>query len=329
MRPPVVAPSDRVAREGVGPRTWAVMSAAGGIGRTTLTAVLGGRLLHRGRGVCLVDADWSGPVLQSLLGGGGAPLHAWAGALDPQPTREHDDLLLVSGPSPLLGEPDRAQRRSLGAAIDSLPADDVLLDLPAGGSDAAVELWLDTDRPILVAVPERRPLDATSRLLARVAMRMVLPLLARSVGAGRGRDLLTGAWLSCDGRAGRWLPTLAKLSGVPHDALLAQAGSTPLYLVLNRVRRGDDVDVGHDLVAAARDGLGLDLHFRGVVPHEEDAWIRARRSTPALPGHSTDLLGLEVDDFLERMEADVDVPPPGNWRWSLQEAAKAMAASGG
>jgi len=305
------------------------MSAAGGVGRTTLTAVLGGRLLHRGRGVCLVDSDWSGPVLSSLLGGGGDALHRWQGPLDARPTREHDDLLLVTGPSPLLGEPDASERRSLCAAIDCLDVDDALIDLPAGGSDAAVELWLDTDRPVLVAVPERRPLDATTRLLCRVSMRMVMPLLSRSAGAERAKELLRDAWLACEGRTGRWLPTLARLSGVDVDSLTAQAASVPLHLVLNRVRRGDDVDVGHSLVRAARDGLGLDLHFRGVVPHEDDAWIRARRTTPALPGHSTDLLGLEVDDFLERMEAAVDVPPPGNWQWSLQEAAQTMAASGG
>lgn len=223
----------------------------------------------------------------------------------------------------MLGDPSRRACRQLREQIDNLDFGRVVIDLPAGTHDAALDLWLDADQPVIVAVPERLPLEATARLLARTFARLVGPWLSRRLGAERSREVMAEAWDACAGRTGTWMRSVARVGGIDADELAARAGRKPLFLVLNRVRRGDDVDVGHALVTAAGHGLGLDLRFRAVIPFEDEGWIRARRSGGAAPGRA-DLLGAEIDDLLARMDEDVDVPSAGNWRWSLREAASAI-----
>ena len=183
LRAPVIAPGDRVPvprlrglRGGAalaGPRIWALASGSGGVGRSTLAVTLGSRLVRRGRSACLVDADWSGPSLGTLLDVPelGA---AWSelDELRPRPTALHDDLHVVPGASPTAGDPTRADAARLALGVTRLAQDEVLIDLPAGTQDAALDLWLSVDRPVLVAVPERLPLEATARFLGRVFARL-------------------------------------------------------------------------------------------------------------------------------------------------------------
>jgi len=289
-----------------------------------VAACLGSRLVHRGHRVCLVDADWTGPSLASMLDVPATNARSpWAESeLMPERSPAHAELRVVPGSPPVMGDPSRKAAKGLLHRLAELSDDRVVIDLPAGTNDAALDLWLAADHPILVAVPERLPLEATARLLARVFARAVTPWLARQVGAEGAKELLAEAWEECAGRTGTWMRTIARLADVEPEELARRAGKKRLYLVLNRVRRGDDIDVGHALVTAAGHGLGLDLRFRAVLPHEDQGWIRARRTGGATPGQR-DLLGDEVDDLLDRMEEDVDVPAPGDWRWSLREAATA------
>ena len=269
LRAPVVTPSDRrpvaaLARTGAPSlpgRTWALASGSGAVGRSTLAAVIAARLVHRGASACVVDADWTGPNLSTLLGishsGAASP---WTSpALLRLRSAEHADLALVPGAPPLHGDPTRRDARRLLRALGSLPDEHVVVDLPAGTQDAALDLWLKADLPLLVAVPERLPLEATARLLARVFARRVEPWLARRVGAQDARRLLAESWDLAAGRGGAWMRALARCAAIPSGELAEAAARGPIHLVLNRLRRGDDVDVGHSLVTAAGHGFGLTL----------------------------------------------------------------------
>lgn len=322
--------SARVRQEAVAPScVWAVASGSGGVGRSTLVAALGSRLLHRGEDVCLVDADSGSPSLAALLDvEGGGSSSPWSGApLEPRRSSLHSRLSVVSSGPPTLGDPSRSAGRRLREAIDGLSASQVVLDLPSGSGDVAMDLWLSADHPLLVTVPERLPLEATARLLARVFARQAEPWLARRLGTARAREVMAEAWDRCAGRSGTWMRTVAQLADVSVESLSSCAGRKPIHLVLNRARRGDDVDVGHALVVAAGHGLGIDLKFRAVLPEDDEGWIRARRNQGAAPGRSGDLLSMEIDDFLSRMDEETDVPQPGDWRGNLREAA--LHAAGG
>lgn len=340
LRAPVIAPGTREAvprLRGIaggaapsGPRVWAFASGCGGLGRSTLSITLGARLVRRGRTTCVIDADWTSPTLGALLDlpGGATDWPGRAGELAPLPSGVHEDLTVVLGAAPMIGDPTRRDARQLATHVSALGQDDVLLDLPAGTNDAALDLWLRAERPILVAVPERLPLESTARLLGRVFARLARPWLARRIGSSEADEALTQAWDECAGRTGTWMRTVARIADVPASELASHVGRKPLYLVLNRVRRGDDVDVGHALVTAAGHGLGLDLRFRAALPWDADAWIRARRRTGAVSVRAGDLLGVELDEFLQRMDDSHDLPGRGNWRLDLGALAQLAGAGG-
>jgi len=305
-------------------RVWAIASGSGGVGRSTLTAALGARLLRQGNDVCLVDADCSGPSLAALLDveGGGVESPWNGGSLSVRRSSIHSRLTVVAGGPPTGSDPSRSAAKRLRASIEQLSADEIVVDLPAGTSDVAMDLWLGVEHPVLVTVPERMPLEATARLLARVFARRVEPWLARRFGATQARTFLAEGWDRCAGRPGTWMRSTAQVAGVSADDLANCGSSKPIHLVLNRARRGDDVDVGHALVTAAGHGLGIDLKFRAVLPEDDESWIRARRNKGGAPGQPGDLLSAEIDDFLNRMESGRDVAQPGDWRGALKEAAQ-------
>jgi len=291
---------------------------------------LGARLVRKGRTACLVDGDWTGPTLGALLS---IPQvrDAWSGGdgLEPLATTLHDELVVVPGPGPTAADPSRRDAATLWSHIASLEHDEVLVDLPGGAHDAALDVWLAADFPLLVTVPERLPLEATARLLGRVFARMARPWLARRLGAKRADRVLAQAWTECGGRTGTWMRTTARVAGLPAEDLAAHMGSRPLYLVMNRVRRGDDIDVGHALVTAAGHGLGIDLRFRAALPWDEDAWIRARRRSVAPAAGHSDVLGTELDETLQRMDDGVDLPTRGGWRADLSALAELARESAG
>jgi len=301
------------------------------VGRSLLTAVIGSRLVHNGFTCCVVDADWTGPMLSSMLelpATADSALWQVGHQLRAEQSPAHQDLSVLAGSSPIAGTPSGDACSSLHGRLAALPHKQIVMDLPSGAQDDALDLWLASDFPLLIAVPERLPLEATARLLARVFARRITPWLARRYGLSDAQLLLAEAWDSCAGRTGTWMRTVARLADLPTDDLAAQVGQQPIHLMLNRVRRADDVDVGHALVTAAGHGLGLDLRFRAVVPYQDEGWIRARRLSVRLPGMTTALLEEEIDEFLERMSSNTEVPQPGSWRWNLQGATASRAADG-
>lgn len=305
-------------------RTWAIASASGGAGRSTLSAMLGSRLVNSGFTTCIVDADWTSPMMAPMLGlPAGSTSSIWQAdsPLHVERSPAHQDLSLVVGASPSTNSPSSVQCGQLLERIKELPHKQIVLDLPSGCHDNALDLWLGSDFPILVIVPERLPLEATARLLARVFARHAFPTLSEQLGPDEARALLDTAWNECLGRTGTWMRTVARMAQLHPDDLADKVSNRPIHLVLNRLRRAEDIDVGHALVTAAGHGLGLDLRFRAALPYQDEGWIGARRLSASLDpvvGGNSALLKEEVDELLERMSSDTEVPQPGSWRWNLQ-----------
>ncbi len=305
-------------------RSWAMASASGGAGRSTLAVMLGSRLVNSGFTTCIVDADWTSPMMAPMLGLPAASTSSiWQADKPLQAERSpaHQDLSLVVGASPSTSSPSALQCDRLLERLQALPHKQFVLDLPAGCHDDGLDLWLRSDFPMLLVVPERLPLEATARLLARVFARRAFPVLSEHVGADEARELLDTAWSECVGRTGTWMRTVARLAGLHPEQFAENVSGKPIHLVLNRLRRTEDIDIGHALVTAAGHGLGIDLRFRAALPYQDEGWIGARRLSVSLDpaaGSSSALLKEEVDELLERMSSDTEVPQPGSWRWNLQ-----------
>ncbi len=264
----------------------------GGIGKSALTANLGlalARLEHR---VVVVDADLGGSDLHNLLGldndrpGLGEVLTSRsldlsdvvAPALEPRFALVPGDAMVVA-----TANPSFQKKRKLLHALARLDADFVLLDLGAGTAITVMDFYLCSPLSLVVMLPERPAVLSAFNFLKNALFRALerefrgnsateaalAAFQARSRGPGAMRltDLLlaleraqSGAGERAQRVVERWRPKL----------------------VLNRVRRVDDFAYASQLMAWARQDLGLSMEVLGLLPEDDCVGESGARNLPAL-----------------------------------------------
>ncbi|MDS0297594.1 cell division ATPase MinD [Halogeometricum sp. S1BR25-6] len=150
-------------------RVYAVVSAKGGVGKTTTTTNLAAALAASGADVAVVDGDLGMANLAGSLGvdSGGATLHdVLAGEADlADATREGPHGMTVIPGSPDLDAFARADPEGLRGVLDALRAqyDYVLLDTGAGLSNDTVVPLTYVDEALLVSTTGRDALGDTEK----------------------------------------------------------------------------------------------------------------------------------------------------------------------
>src|SRR5580658_3077275 len=160
-------------------RMIAVGAGRGGVGKSLVSVNLAVYLAQLGKAVVLVDADPGGSNLHShfalraariepdLTEGGAAAIQKALVATSVPGLA----LLPAAHDSVAKGLALRAGRRARWtAALRSLPAEYVVVDVGSGHGDSALDLMLAADIPIAVTVPEPPAIETTYRFL-RVAFR--------------------------------------------------------------------------------------------------------------------------------------------------------------
>jgi septum site-determining protein MinD len=149
-------------------RVYAVASGKGGVGKTTTVANLGGALAAGGHETVVVDADLGMGNLAGVLGvdpDDGPTVHdILAGrATVGDVVREGPAGLSVLPASDDLDDFGAANPSNLGALLDDLDAETVLVDTSAGLSHDSVEPLRIVDEVLLVSTPERGALGDTAK----------------------------------------------------------------------------------------------------------------------------------------------------------------------
>jgi Mrp family chromosome partitioning ATPase len=160
----------------------AVSSGKAGVGQSVVTALLAAELARRGRRVGILDADAAESSIHTLLGLEGRPI-----AGRPMPVRSRLGIAVVSSGLPPVEEEAAASWRGalLARAIRRFwsdvrcwPLDDLLVDLPPGGSDEA--LTVAESLPLSGLVFVTTPHDSVVR--ARRSLLMARRLGVRVLG---------------------------------------------------------------------------------------------------------------------------------------------------
>src|SRR5258706_2264526 len=267
------------------PRVISIGGGPGGAGKSLLAVNLGVYLAQLARNVIVADVDPAGAGLHPLLG------------IDPkrQPSAEADEEpksepiatsipgLVLMPPvydpgGPLLRSGKKARWLS---RVHDLPADYVLLDLGAGISPTALDLFVASDVGVCVTIPEPPAIESTYRFLRALFIRQ----MRRSLAKERYKLRLVE-------RAMKELPplptpleviaSLQRYDRVIAALAIAQLGRLHARLVVSQTRVRSDLDLGPAMRALAGRYLGIDLDYIGYIEHDDAVWLTVRRKKPLL-----------------------------------------------
>jgi flagellar biosynthesis protein FlhG len=274
------------------PRVVAVASGKGGVGKSLLAANLGIFLATLGKRVVLVDAALGSPNLH-IFAGVPRPARSLAEALVPGGA----SLAEVSLPTPVPGmrlvagahdpawvagaAPALIERLSI--ELRALPAEWVVLDLGSGTAPGTLELFLDADVGVLVAVP-----DPTSIELMHRFLRAAFVARLRRLGLAELAHLEPGAARHVEGGIvaplDLYLQAVAEEDPRQPELRLAVQGLSP-QIVVNAARSKADMELGRAVTSAGRRRLGLPIQYLGHLEYDEAVWASTRRRRPLLVEH--------------------------------------------
>lgn len=274
------------------PRVVAIGGGKGGVGKSLVAANVGIFLATLGKKVILVDAAFGAPNL-----------HLFAGV--PRPSRSLSEALAAGGP-PLaelavathvpgvkliggvydpawIANPGPAQVRVIAEQLHQLPADWVVVDLGPGLGSPTLELFLEADFGLLVAVPDPTSIELMHRFLRAAFLKRLerknLAHLAQlddtqptdfEGGSPSALDMYLAAVGAQKSEVGELRETI--LNFTPH-------------LVINAARSKSDMELGRAVASAARRRLGTPLRYLGHLEYDEAVWASTRRRRPLLIEH--------------------------------------------
>ncbi len=272
-----------------GPKAvWAVGGGKGGTGKTLIASNMAICLAKRGHRVLLVDADV-----------GGANLHTCLGIERPRYTLgsffqgNHGDLsdfmeetgvanlLLVSGTLdyPVRGPKVRDMNR-LRNALKRAQVDYVILDIGSGSAQTTLELFLMASLGVYVIVPEPTSIENTYRFLKEA----LYWTLVKSTRKRSVKNALNRAFHVERVEDFRPVPEMLKQLGrtepLVSRILRSNLESFQVRLVLNQVRRYEDVEVGFSVRSAVHKYFGLRVDYSGYINFDERViqCVRSRQS---------------------------------------------------
>jgi flagellar biosynthesis protein FlhG len=271
------------------PRVVAIAGGKGGVGKSLVAANVGIFLATLGKRVVLVDGSF-----------GAANLHIFAGV--PRPQRSLSETLVDDGPALVelavpthvpgvrlvggvydpawVADPGPERVRKLADQLRQLPADWVVVDLGPGLGAPTLELFLEADIAIAIAVPDPTSIELMHRFI-KAAFLKRLERLGLSHLAVRKRP--------SDHEGGTPSPLEIYLTAVEAGEDITELKSAILtfapHLVINSARSKSDMELGRAVASAARRRLGVPIRYLGHLEYDEAVWSSTRRRRPLLIEH--------------------------------------------
>ena len=279
---------------GTQPRVVAIGGGKGGVGKSLVAANVGIFLATLGKRVILVDGSFGAPNL-----------HIFAGV--PRPARSLSEALAANGPKladicvsthvpgvkliagvydpPWIAEPGPAFVRMICEQLRTLPADWVVIDLGPGLASPTLELFLEADISMVVAVPDPTSIELMHRFVKAAFLKSLERRgLAHLVRSRTGEEAVSEIEGGSPSPLEIWLDAVE--DGVTEidelrDAILSFAP----HLVINSARSKSDMELGRAVASVARRRLGVPLRYLGHLEYDEAVWASTRRRRPLLIEH--------------------------------------------
>ncbi len=284
------------------PRVVAIGGGKGGVGKSLVAANVGIFLATLGKRVVLVDGSFGAPNL-----------HIFAGV--PRPTRSLSEALAPGGPTldelavathvpgvrlvagvsdpPWVAEPGPAGVKIIADQLRQLPADWVVVDLGSGLGSHTLELFLEADIGLLVAVPDPTSIELMHRFIKAAFLKHLERKHLTHLAPGRHRgspDSVVPGGAEPRLEGGTPSPLEVYLGAVeaqaPELPQLREAilGFAP-HLVINAARSKSDMELGRAVASVVRRRLGAPIRYLGHLEYDEAVWASTRRRRPLLIEH--------------------------------------------
>lgn len=269
---------------------WAVGGGKGGVGKSLVSSNVGISLSRKGKRVLMIDADLGAANLHTIIN-----THNGKFSLSTFLDGEVSDFSLVIGKTSIpnldlvsgandsleVANITSSKLKLLQIELENLNYDYVLMDVGPGTSPNMLDLFLMSDKGMLVTTPEPTSIENTYRFIKALFLRRVKYIL----NSGRNGELkvLLKKYLN-DGSAktktmAQLFNILSRLDG--HVGRLANEvlGNTNLFLVINKAKNEEDKMVGRLINRACLDYFGIDVPYLGCIHAEDivDHSIRMRK----------------------------------------------------
>jgi flagellar biosynthesis protein FlhG len=257
---------------------WPIGGGKGGSGKSFLVGNLGIWLAKQGNKTLLLDADFGGANLHTMIG---VP-HQQKGLADFLSKKVQTlgetaietkipNLSLISGADNHLDMANMAyeQKMKIFRAISKLSYDYILLDLGAGTSFNTIDFFLISDGGIFVTTPEPTSIENVYRLIRAVYVRKIRQflktypfrtLLEKAEEKGKGGDA----------HKPEYLIALIKDLDPEKGKIMEEAlRASQFKLVLNQFRKQDHPKMGVLICRIVEKHLGLPMQFVGNIAHDD------------------------------------------------------------
>jgi flagellar biosynthesis protein FlhG len=274
------------------PRVVAIGGGKGGVGKSLVAANVGIFLATLGKRVVLVDGAFGAPNL-----------HIFAGV--PRPARSLSEAFALGGPSlqelavathvpgvrlvagvydpPSVAQPPPDAVRALCGQLRALTADFVVVDLGPGLTGPTLELFVEADVAVLVAVPDPTSIELMHRFVRAAFLRWLGRRGLGHLAEGPSRRPM-------DHEGGAPSPLEIYLAAVEARAEEAPALREAIlrfapHLLVNSARSKSDMELGRAVASVTRRRLGAPLRYLGHLEYDEAVWASTRRRRPLLIEH--------------------------------------------
>jgi len=315
------------------PRVVAVGGGKGGVGKSLVAANVAIFLATLGKRVVVVDGALGTPNLHVFVGVT-RPMRTLSECLVPGGVRLADITLSTPVPGLRLvaaaadpawiAGPRPTMVRRLTQELRQLACDWVVVDIGTGTATWTLDLFLEADVGLLVAVP-----DPTSIELMHRFVRTAFVHHLRRLGLGAIAQMTPGEMRSHEGGviAPLDLYLRAVATGDPRVGELRNAilGFAP-QLVINAARSKADMELGRAVASSARRRLGVPMRYLGHLEYDEAVWVSTRRRRPLLVEHPESRIAKGFEKVTRRLIAvreptlDGDVLPSDS-HYDLLEVA--------
>jgi flagellar biosynthesis protein FlhG len=257
---------------------WPIGGGKGGSGKSFITSSLGRLSAELGKKTLIIDLDL-----------GAANLHTLVGV--PEPKKGFSDFIrkkipllqdtIVETPSENLylisGAHDNFdvanlpydQKLKTLRAIAKLDFDQILLDLGAGTSFNTIDFFLISQNGIFITTPEPTSVENVYRLIRSIYFRRIRYCFNitdfREIEVEADRQFGEGSYNKPD----CLMKVIARMNPEKYMQLKNEFSAFRFKLIINQVRKHDNISLGLQMSRMVEKHLGLNMEFWGNVAYDD------------------------------------------------------------